>query len=78
MYVTILFKILLQDKLMGEIHACGKTIADIEDVLKRVPIHPRVVPAIKTACALGYAYDSWTLILKISWDVVYNMESNLI
>lgn len=44
----------LQDKMMGEIHANGKTIEDIEEVLRRVPIHPRIVPAIKSAHALGY------------------------
>lgn len=43
----------MMDKLMGEIQASGKTIEDIEEVLKRVPIHPRVVPAIRTAYALG-------------------------
>lgn len=41
---------------MEEIHANGKTKEDIERVLKRVPIHPRIVPAIKTAHALGYAF----------------------
>lgn len=43
----------MMDKLMGEIHVHGKTIEDIEEVLKKVPIHPRVVPAIRTAYALG-------------------------
>ncbi|KAI5670870.1 hypothetical protein M9H77_11234 [Catharanthus roseus] len=43
----------MMDKLMEEIHANGKTKEDIERVLKRVPIHPRIVPAIKTAHALG-------------------------
>ncbi|XP_071901373.1 inorganic pyrophosphatase 2-like [Coffea arabica] len=43
----------LMDKMMGELHANGKTIQDIEEVLKRVPIHPRIVPAIKSAHALG-------------------------
>lgn len=39
--------------MMTELHARGKTIEDIADVLKRVPIHPRIVPAIKAAHALG-------------------------
>ncbi|CAI9757661.1 unnamed protein product [Fraxinus pennsylvanica] len=43
----------LMDRMMKELHAQGKTIEDIEEVLKRVPIHPRVVPAIKTAHSLG-------------------------
>lgn len=39
---------------MKELHDQGKTIEDVEEVLKRTPIHPRVVPAIKAAHALGY------------------------
>ncbi|KAJ8755886.1 hypothetical protein K2173_024431 [Erythroxylum novogranatense] len=43
----------VMDRMMREIHSHGKTVEDIEEVLKRVPIHPRVVPAIKSAHALG-------------------------
>ncbi|OWM64727.1 inorganic pyrophosphatase 1-like [Punica granatum] len=43
----------LMDKMMGEIHSKARTIEDIVEVLKHTPIHPRVVPAIKTAHALG-------------------------
>ncbi|KDP40798.1 hypothetical protein JCGZ_24797 [Jatropha curcas] len=43
----------LMDKMMKELHSQGKTIEDIVQVLKRVPIHPRIVPAIKSAHALG-------------------------
>ncbi|MBA0663729.1 hypothetical protein Goklo_003822, partial [Gossypium klotzschianum] len=43
----------LMDKMMKELHAQGKTIDDIVEVLKRAPIHPRIVPAIKAAHALG-------------------------
>ncbi|KAH0982452.1 hypothetical protein GBA52_009629 [Prunus armeniaca] len=43
----------LMDRMMKELHSQGKTIEDIAEVLKRTPIHPRVVPAIKTAHALG-------------------------
>ncbi|KAK2654054.1 hypothetical protein Ddye_013910 [Dipteronia dyeriana] len=43
----------LMDKMMKELHSQGKTIEDIEEVLKRVPIHPRIIPAIKSAHALG-------------------------
>ncbi|KAK9066190.1 hypothetical protein SSX86_013511 [Deinandra increscens subsp. villosa] len=43
----------LMDKMMGELHSQGKTIEDIEQVLSRVPIHPRIVPAIKAAHASG-------------------------
>lgn len=40
---------------MKEVHSQGKTIDDIVKVLQRAPIHPRIVPAIKTAHALGYS-----------------------
>ncbi|XP_062095483.1 inorganic pyrophosphatase 1-like [Humulus lupulus] len=43
----------LMDWMMMELHEQGKTIEDIAQVLNRIPIHPRVVPAIKAAHALG-------------------------
>ncbi|XP_074307586.1 inorganic pyrophosphatase 2-like [Silene latifolia] len=43
----------LMDTMMKEIHAQGYTIDRISEVLTRVPIHPRVVAAIKTAHAMG-------------------------
>ncbi|XP_057772193.1 inorganic pyrophosphatase 1-like [Salvia miltiorrhiza] len=43
----------LMDEMMSELHAQGKTIEDIKDVLRRIPIHPKIVPTIKTAHALG-------------------------
>ncbi|KAL9225600.1 hypothetical protein vseg_001505 [Gypsophila vaccaria] len=43
----------LMDTMMNEIHDRGVTIDQISKVLTRVPIHPRVVPAIKAAHAIG-------------------------
>ncbi|CAN1162366.1 Inorganic pyrophosphatase 2 [Linum perenne] len=43
----------LMDRMMMEIHQQGKTVEDIVGVLNRIPIHPRVVHAIKSAHALG-------------------------
>lgn len=40
--------------MMKELHAQGKIIEDVVEVLKRIPIHPRIVPAIQAAHALGY------------------------
>ena len=40
--------------MMKELYAQAKTIEDVVEVLKRTPIHPRIVPAIKAAHALGY------------------------
>ena len=51
--------------MMKELHAQGKTINDIAEVLKRAPIHPRIVPAIKSAHALGYSFFSMLLLLVI-------------
>nr|GFA00590.1 inorganic pyrophosphatase 1-like [Tanacetum cinerariifolium] len=42
----------VMDKMMDELHIQGKTIKDLEQVLNRVPIHPRIVPTIKAAHAL--------------------------
>ncbi|KAF3613020.1 Inorganic pyrophosphatase 1 [Capsicum annuum] len=42
------------DTMMKEIHARGKIMQGIKEVLKWVPVIPRVVPAIKEAYALGY------------------------
>ncbi|KAL0371770.1 UNVERIFIED_CONTAM: Inorganic pyrophosphatase 2 [Sesamum calycinum] len=39
--------------MIKEVHAQEKTLEDIKEVLRRVPMHPRVVPAIKKAHALG-------------------------
>ncbi|XP_002527424.3 inorganic pyrophosphatase 2 [Ricinus communis] len=43
----------LMDRMTKELHSQGKTIEDMVEVLKRIPIHPRVIPAIKSAHALG-------------------------
>ncbi|XP_074270084.1 inorganic pyrophosphatase 1-like [Silene latifolia] len=43
----------LMDTMMKEIHAQGCTIDQVSEVLTRVPIHPRVVAAIKAAHAMG-------------------------
>jgi len=39
---------------MMELHSKGKTINDIEEVLQKIPLHPRVIPAIKAAHDSGY------------------------
>ncbi|TKY48241.1 Inorganic pyrophosphatase 2 [Spatholobus suberectus] len=41
------------DRMMMELHSHGKTIDDTAQVLQRIPIHPRIIPAIKAAHALG-------------------------
>ncbi|KAK7325129.1 hypothetical protein VNO77_29228 [Canavalia gladiata] len=43
----------LMDRMMMELHSHGKTIEDIVQTLQRIPTHPRIIHAIKTAHALG-------------------------
>ncbi|RDY01021.1 Inorganic pyrophosphatase 2, partial [Mucuna pruriens] len=43
----------LMDRMMMEFHSHGKAMKDIEQVLHRIPIHPRMIHAIKAAHALG-------------------------
>ncbi|KAK8628773.1 hypothetical protein V6N13_009356 [Hibiscus sabdariffa] len=43
----------LMDTMMKELHAQGTTINDIIAVLKRTPIHPPIIQAIKSAHELG-------------------------
>ena len=53
-FFKIYFSLKFQDQLMKEMHEEGVTINDMVEVLKRTPIHPRIVPAIKAAHAAGY------------------------
>lgn len=43
--------------MMIELASQGKTVTDIANVLKQVPIHPRIITAIKSAHAAGYIYS---------------------
>ncbi|CAH2080572.1 unnamed protein product [Thlaspi arvense] len=47
---TVPWNALMDDE---EASFAGKSIEDVAEVLKRAPIHPRVVPAIKAAHAMG-------------------------
>ncbi|KAI3868572.1 hypothetical protein MKX03_003792 [Papaver bracteatum] len=43
----------LMDNMMLELHSNGKTIEDIANVLRRAPLDPNIISAIKSAHALG-------------------------
>ncbi|KAI3915250.1 hypothetical protein MKX01_035509, partial [Papaver californicum] len=43
----------LMDKMMLELHSNGKTIEDIANVLRRAPLDPNIISAIKSAHSLG-------------------------
>ncbi|EPS62373.1 hypothetical protein M569_12416, partial [Genlisea aurea] len=43
----------MMDTIMGELHSRGRSSEDIRGVLRRIPIHSRVVPAIRRAHSLG-------------------------
>ncbi|XP_074285501.1 inorganic pyrophosphatase 2-like isoform X2 [Silene latifolia] len=62
----------LMDTLMKRMHEQGVTINQIAEVLTRIPIHPRVIPAIKAAHALGcdlrIVSDANTFFIEIILD----------
>jgi hypothetical protein len=39
--------------MMGELHQQGKTISEIEDSLRTIPLYPETIKAIKFAFSLG-------------------------
>ncbi|KAG9456557.1 hypothetical protein H6P81_001065 [Aristolochia fimbriata] len=43
----------LMDRMMRELHSRGRTVEEIAECLKRAPLHPQIITAIKTAYALG-------------------------
>ncbi|KAI3956906.1 hypothetical protein MKX01_000940, partial [Papaver californicum] len=43
----------LVDRMIQEIHSQGRTIEDISECLKEVPLHPNIITAIKSAHNLG-------------------------
>ncbi|KAA8523226.1 hypothetical protein F0562_009649 [Nyssa sinensis] len=43
----------LMDRMMEELHSQGITVEGIAECLKRVPLHPQIIAAIKSAHALG-------------------------
>ncbi|XP_048227610.1 thiamine phosphate phosphatase-like protein [Ricinus communis] len=44
----------LMDQMMIEIHSRKKTIQDIAECLRQVPLHPRIISAIQSAHASGF------------------------
>ena len=40
--------------MLMELHSQGKTIEDIAECLKKVPLNPRIISSIKSAHASGY------------------------
>lgn len=47
----------LMNKMMEELHSQGKTIEDIGECLKQMPLHPKIISAIKSAHSMGC--DLW-------------------
>ncbi|ONK79106.1 uncharacterized protein A4U43_C01F3000 [Asparagus officinalis] len=43
----------LMDRIMGELHSQGRTIDEIVECLKRIPLDPHIISAIKSAHSLG-------------------------
>lgn len=42
--------------MLEELHSQGKTIEDIAECLRKMPLHPKIIEAIKSAHDLGYFY----------------------
>lgn len=42
--------------MMEELHSQGKTVEQIAECLKHVPLHPRTISAIESAHDLGYVF----------------------
>ncbi|XP_030465112.2 thiamine phosphate phosphatase-like protein [Syzygium oleosum] len=43
----------LMNRMMMELHSKGKTVEDIEECLRRMPLHPRVIESIRAAHGYG-------------------------
>ncbi|XP_021751268.1 thiamine phosphate phosphatase-like protein [Chenopodium quinoa] len=43
----------LMNRMMEELHFQGKTVEDIGDCLKQMPLHPKIISAIKSAHSMG-------------------------
>ena len=52
--------------MMGELHDQGKTISDIEESLKTIPLYPETIRAIKFAFSMGWVMTSWFFLLIFS------------
>lgn len=51
-----------------ELHSQGKTMGEIAECLKRAPLHPRIISAIKSAHASGYFFFfSQIIFLNVSY-----------
>ncbi|KAL2937639.1 Inorganic pyrophosphatase 2 [Bienertia sinuspersici] len=71
----------LMDKMMKEMHEKGVTKNDIVEVLKRTPMQPRIIPAIKSAydagCDLRILSDAICSLLKQYW-IIMESKSTLL
>jgi len=56
----------VKDKMMGKLHEQGKTIGDIEESLKTIPLYPEMIRAIKFAFSLGWVMILWLFLLVFS------------
>lgn len=50
------YVLILQDRMMEELHSKGTTLQDIANCLIKLPLSPKIINAIKSAYASGYTY----------------------
>jgi hypothetical protein len=53
----------MQDKMMGELHDQGKTISDIEESFKVIPLYLEMIRTIKFPFSLGWVMILWIFLL---------------
>ncbi|XP_073156952.1 thiamine phosphate phosphatase-like protein [Henckelia pumila] len=74
----------LMDRMLEELHIQGKTVNDIAQCLKGIPLHPHVISVIKSAhslgCDLKVASDSNTFYIKtiLEHHGIYNCFSEIV
>ena len=65
---------------MKELHSQGRTIEEIADSLKRAPLHPQIITAIKSTYDLGWViFNNSTFFLNsldfgrvlLSWNNIF-------
>lgn len=65
----------LMDRMMKELHSLGKTLDDIANCLKLMPLDPHVISAIKSAHSLGYIHTLHSLVLFLFFLSIHSDQN---
>lgn len=69
-HVMLCMLLYFQDRMLMELHSQGKTIEDIAECLKKVPLNPRTISSIKSAHASGYFPKLKNSIHTMQFDLI--------